>query len=144
MTRQAISRWELDTAKPDADNILTLCDLFGVSADYLLREQYTGEGAHPIQMEKQETALGKFFRGLTLKQWAWIGALAMACLVLPGLRLIYLFSDADFTGGYYGFLSDKDVWGPCMLAWCAVILSAAMLFGKQVKNWLIQICQIEP
>ena len=36
VTRQAISRWESDSAKPDADNIVALCTLFGVSADYLL------------------------------------------------------------------------------------------------------------
>lgn len=38
VTRQAISRWESDAAKPDADNIITVCDLFGVSSDYLLRD----------------------------------------------------------------------------------------------------------
>ena len=36
VTRQAVSRWESDSAKPDADKIITVCDLFGVSADYLL------------------------------------------------------------------------------------------------------------
>lgn len=34
VTRQAVSRWESDSAKPDADRIIDLCDLFGVSADY--------------------------------------------------------------------------------------------------------------
>ena len=36
VSRQAISRWESDQAKPDADNIILLCELFGLSADYLL------------------------------------------------------------------------------------------------------------
>jgi len=38
VTRQAVSRWESDSAKPDADKIIAVCDLFGVSADYLLRD----------------------------------------------------------------------------------------------------------
>ena len=38
VSRQAVSRWESGTAKPDADKILAICDQFGVSADYLLRE----------------------------------------------------------------------------------------------------------
>ena len=38
VTRQAVSRWESDSAKPDADKIVAICDLFGVSADYLLRD----------------------------------------------------------------------------------------------------------
>lgn len=44
VTRQAVSRWESGSAKPDADKIIDVCDLFGVSADYLLREKYAGEG----------------------------------------------------------------------------------------------------
>lgn len=43
VSRQAVSRWEADSAKPDADKIILICDLFGVSADYLLRENYAGE-----------------------------------------------------------------------------------------------------
>ena len=38
VSRQAVSRWESDSAKPDADKIIAICDLFGVSADYLLRD----------------------------------------------------------------------------------------------------------
>lgn len=36
VSRQTISRWEMGTSKPDTDNILQLCQAFGVSADYLL------------------------------------------------------------------------------------------------------------
>ena len=43
VSRQAVSRWEADSAKPDADKLIVLCDLLGVSADYLLREDYSRE-----------------------------------------------------------------------------------------------------
>ena len=36
VSRQAVSRWEVGSALPDASNILQLSKLFGVSADYLL------------------------------------------------------------------------------------------------------------
>ena len=42
VSRQAVSRWESGSAKPDADKIIAICDLFGVSADYLLRDNYEG------------------------------------------------------------------------------------------------------
>ena len=45
VSRQAVSRWENGTALPDANNILQLSRLFQVSADYLLNEEYCGEGA---------------------------------------------------------------------------------------------------
>ena len=38
VSRQAISRWELGSTLPDAPNLLKLSDLFGVSIDYLLRD----------------------------------------------------------------------------------------------------------
>lgn len=45
VTRQAVSRWESGAAKPDADKLIAVCDLFGVSADYLLRDIPGGTGA---------------------------------------------------------------------------------------------------
>lgn len=38
ISRQAVSRWENGTALPDAQNILQLSRLFGVSTDYLLND----------------------------------------------------------------------------------------------------------
>ena len=46
VTRQTISKWELDTSTPDLDYLCKLCDLFGVTADYLIRpEKETVEAA---------------------------------------------------------------------------------------------------
>lgn len=39
VSRQAVSRWELGQTLPDIPNLLQLCELFGVSADYLVREE---------------------------------------------------------------------------------------------------------
>lgn len=36
VTRQAVSRWESDTAYPETDKIVRMASLFGVSCDYLL------------------------------------------------------------------------------------------------------------
>ena len=36
VTRQAVSRWESDTAYPETDKIVRMATLFGVSCDYLL------------------------------------------------------------------------------------------------------------
>ena len=39
VSRQAVSRWELGNTLPDIPNLLQLCELFGVSADYLVRDE---------------------------------------------------------------------------------------------------------
>lgn len=61
VSRQAVSRWESDSAKPDADKIIALCDLFGVSADYLLRDvtpkgENLGQTGQPL---KQRLPMGE-------------------------------------------------------------------------------------
>jgi transcriptional regulator with XRE-family HTH domain len=38
ITRQAISRWELNESIPDLENIVQLSQIFGVSTDYLLKD----------------------------------------------------------------------------------------------------------
>lgn len=40
VSRQAVSRWESGSAMPNAANILQMSKLFGVSADYLLNDDY--------------------------------------------------------------------------------------------------------
>ena len=39
VSRQSVSKWEMDTALPQIDKILLLCELFSVSADALLRDE---------------------------------------------------------------------------------------------------------
>ena len=38
VTRQALSKWESDSALPDTKNVVALAKLFGVTTDYLLCE----------------------------------------------------------------------------------------------------------
>ena len=52
VTRQTISKWELDTSTPDLDYLCKLCDLFGVTADYLIRpDKETVETSPPPPTE---------------------------------------------------------------------------------------------
>ncbi|MDO4926072.1 MAG: helix-turn-helix transcriptional regulator [Turicibacter sp.] len=39
VSRQAISNWELGESTPDTENLVALSDYFGVSIDYLLKNQ---------------------------------------------------------------------------------------------------------
>jgi len=68
VSRQAISRWELGSTLPDAPNLLKLSDLFGVSIDYLLRDDYESErDLPPVQeMRREMTAKDQKNRRLFL------------------------------------------------------------------------------
>lgn len=41
VTRQAVSRWELDETLPDSENVLKIADMFYVPAEYLLNNSVT-------------------------------------------------------------------------------------------------------
>lgn len=47
ISRQAVSKWELAESVPDTENIIQLSRLFGVSTDYLLVDEYTGDNDVP-------------------------------------------------------------------------------------------------
>ena len=38
VSRQAVSKWEAGQSKPDLDNIVSLSNIFQVSADYLIKK----------------------------------------------------------------------------------------------------------
>lgn len=39
VSRQAVSRWERNETMPETEKVVALAELFGVSTDYLLRDQ---------------------------------------------------------------------------------------------------------
>ncbi|MBQ9938076.1 MAG: phosphoglucosamine mutase [Oscillospiraceae bacterium] len=58
VSRQSVSKWEMDKAVPALDKILLICDMFCVSADELLREQDDRDEAAP---SKSGGVMHKYF-----------------------------------------------------------------------------------
>ena len=58
VSRQAVSRWEVGSVLPNASNILQLSKLFGVSADYLLNDDYKGESPTPVKSKSVSSIAG--------------------------------------------------------------------------------------
>lgn len=75
VSRQAISRWGLGSTLPDAPNLLKLSDLFGVSVDYLLRDEYDEEQQSPPMNAKAPEVMAKE-RGK--RKWYLVASLAWA------------------------------------------------------------------
>ncbi len=49
VTRQTISKWELDQSKPDLDFIVQLSNIFNVSSDYLIKDELTEPDEIPFK-----------------------------------------------------------------------------------------------
>ena len=43
VSRQSISKWELGESQPDINNVIRLSEIFSVSTDYLLKDEYERE-----------------------------------------------------------------------------------------------------
>lgn len=48
VSRQAVSKWEMGTAVPDVENMLSLSKLFSVSVDYLVNDAMESELDAPV------------------------------------------------------------------------------------------------
>lgn len=66
VSRQAISRWEMGTVMPDSVNLLKISDLFGVSADYLLRDEILEEKDIPVVKRTEDSLMKEHNRRIAL------------------------------------------------------------------------------
>lgn len=83
VSRQAVSRWEVGSAQPDASNVLQLSKLFGVTADYLLNDNYESDRDVPAVKNTEFSA-----RNIVKK----IVALCVSAFGLFGNFVIYILS----------------------------------------------------
>ena len=92
VSRQAVSRWELGQTQPDIYNLVQLCELFGVSADYLVKDgatksNSTGAEASPEEAKQKAKALARIAKERAKQQQAvrtfyyamWITAIICVC-----------------------------------------------------------------
>ncbi len=56
VSRQAVSKWEAEQSVPDIDKIILICDYFGVTTDYILRneEMSCTETVHSTNKNEEE------------------------------------------------------------------------------------------
>ena len=89
VSRQAISRWELGETTPDLANLKQLSALYGVSADYLLHDEYASDEDLPKVKEtaqafkEKELTKSKIFIGLAF-MWLFIGFMNIVAGSLSG------------------------------------------------------------
>lgn len=131
VTRQAVSRWEAGTAKPDADKIVVICDLFGVSADYLLREGYAGE-----QPGNQSETAQAFRSGASVQQICGMVLLVLAILYLFALgftstfeRYTYITLSGNCYTGFWGYIFCNDLQWFLVIDGAVGVLGLSMVFG---------------
>ena len=54
VSRQAVARWEAGDTAPDMGSLVGICQVFGVSADYMIHDDYESSEDIPVVKEKNE------------------------------------------------------------------------------------------
>ena len=122
VTRQALSRWESDTAVPDTVNVVQLADLFDVSCDYLLREGQTEE--NPQMLQKRQWTGWQMAGGLL----TLLGAIGTLTTLLLGFTMDPGYS-AKIVRWWAAWTRNDLLWVP-ILCWTLLLTGIAMM-----KNW---------
>ncbi len=121
ISRQSVSKWESGASVPELDKILKLSEIFHVSTDYLLKEDFpdtaretpiekqkTTQAAIPLSDNPTEKAPGKYERAVSekdavsflesVKEAAPKTALGAALCILSPICLLLLNGICDYNG----------------------------------------------
>lgn len=75
VSRQAVSKWETDTAIPDLDKLIKICDIFNISLDELTGRESTQETQSP------QTIIVEKSSSLTVSK-------ILGCILMPFLCIV--------------------------------------------------------
>ncbi len=109
VSRQSVSKWELDQATPEVGCAVALCDLFGVSLDYLIRgievpPPVPEEKPAPIAEQAPPKPTPARPKPLTAKGYAALFGLLLLLTAELCLHLLFFFRTAGATAGMEAIL----------------------------------------
>ena len=109
VSRQSVSKWELDQATPEVGCAVALCDLFGVSLDYLIRgievpPPVPEEKPAPIAKQAPPQPTPARPKPLTAKGYAALFGLLLLLTAELCLHLLVVFRTAEAEAGLMAIL----------------------------------------
>ena len=129
VTRQSVSKWEGAQSVPDLEKMLRLSELFGVSTDYLLKDEI--EEAEHIDSSDDTPSLRRVsreeanaFLAVKLRTAKTIAYAAFLCIVSP-IALLILGAISEST---VGVLNENIAGGIGMIVLIILVAIAAVMF----------------
>ena len=93
VSRQAVSRWEMGTAKPEFENLIAISNIFGVSIDYLLKgvEEHAQEAVNEEPLPEEDT------NSTNTAEKLWLAAI----ITFIVLAVVFTLSSGDWNSGIF-------------------------------------------
>ncbi len=108
VSRQAVSRWELGSTTPDLSNLKQLSEVLGVSADYLIHDDYESDEDIPkvketklIINEKDEKQSREYLSLICIYIFATISWIFVTCISFSIVFIMCVFINAFLAVYYY-------------------------------------------
>lgn len=132
VSRQAVSKWELDAAKPDIDNVIQISRLFDVSIDELLTgKPFRNARSFPQPVEATSGKRTRLIVGAVLV------LAGVVCMILAGFAAVWMQS-IDMQTGEWFTEATEYLWHFPVIAVVAVaavcLLAGLVLLLSPQKN----------
>ena len=148
VSRQSVSKWELGSSIPDLDKIIRMSELFGVTTDYLLKEQAcTDEGGRPedpesrtaeVLTEKTERIVSAdeadAFMEVTGKESRWIAGAVSMCILSP-ICLVVLGGLSEYRSHLIGENAAGGIGVIVLLVMIAAAVALLILHGMKLSKY---------
>lgn len=94
VSRQAVSKWEAGQSVPDIDKIISICDYFGVTTDYILRNAEMTQSQHEVAQNAYNMSEKELDENIKKKQRsALLLAIAIVLYILCVVPVIIIEND---------------------------------------------------
>lgn len=142
VSRQSLSKWESDGALPDTANVIVLADLFGVTTDYLLREEVQSDPAAPVASTPAASLHSPQKAGLS-------AAFVLGCILLVLGILVWLsfnimssidpwvaYVDDMKYIGVQGYIRSHNVEFPYYAGIATIFIGAGIIAYPCLRRWI--------
>jgi transcriptional regulator with XRE-family HTH domain len=130
VSRQAISKWESGKAIPESDTLISISKYFGVSLDFLMKEDDSdiSESITSAENDQSHTNIGK--EGRILGMVTCIGGIV--CLIIWGLVSIFMPSTSNQISESSMITINGN--GIFLIICLVAIIAGAVLLLKSTSN----------
>ena len=131
VSRQSVSKWESAASIPDLNKILQLAQVFGVSTDYLLKDEmeaveYSGEeetSGIRISLKQAEE-----FLAVRQSEFKKVAIGVMMCILSPILLIVLPVLAIPAPGEVVGWFTEETAAGLGLTALLVIVAAAVALF----------------
>lgn len=140
VSRQAVSRWEMGTAKPEVDTLIAMSDLFGVTLDDLLKNK---EDA-PAQEKPEPPGSAPSYWHFVPKKWWVFAVIGMGWTLLRYVLLFVTMNEPNWVLKFSDWANASDIKSvlffisiPAMTIWANVFfILTGLCFFRALVRWI--------